>query len=372
VRSLPSRVFVASALLLALGVTMLVADSGPDHQVRQDRPISLGTSGGNVNDITTAFCCSGTLGALVTKNGVDYILSNNHVLARTSQAAVGEDVSQPGRIDNGCRVGPNDIVADLSEYAPLGGATNVDAAIAQVRTGAVSRRGEILDIGIPADAPALPTIGRGVAKSGRTTGLTCSSITSVSTDVSIMYQLNCNSGRRFFVNYTDQVIVGGAPFSAGGDSGSLIVTSDTAQPVGLLYAGSSTSTIANPIQDVIAALGVSFVRGRTHAVSCPATAAQDTSQFAGPSPSEMARARAVKNARARGLMQHPAVQGVGIGAHPDRPGEAVLVIYLEAGRPAPAIPAMIDGVSTHVIRTDRFRAFGWNEPQAAPAACSAK
>jgi hypothetical protein len=361
-------VFLAVSVVFGLAITALVADSGPDHQARQERPISLGTSGGNVNDITQAFCCSGTLGSLVTKNGVDYILSNNHVLARTSQAAAGEDVSQPGRIDNGCRVGPDDIVADLSEYAPLGGATNVDAAIAEVRTGAVSRRGEILDIGIPAGDPAVPVVGQGVAKSGRTTGLTCSTITSISTDVSVQYQLNCNAGRKFFVSYTDQVIVAGAPFSAGGDSGSLIVSSDTAQPVALLYAGSSTTTIGNPVQDVIAALGVSFVGGRAHSVSCPTTApAPAAGQL---TPSEIARAKSVKDRHARGLLRHAAVQGVGVGANPDNPGEAVLVIYLESGRPAPPIPAIIDGVSTLVIRTDRFRAYGWNEPQTAPASCS--
>ena len=49
------------------------------------------------------------------------------------------------------------------------------------------------------------------------------------------------------------------PFSAGGDSGSLIVTDETKQPVALLFAGSATHTIANPIQAVLAALGVSIV-----------------------------------------------------------------------------------------------------------------
>ena len=49
------------------------------------------------------------------------------------------------------------------------------------------------------------------------------------------------------------------PFSAGGDSGSLIVTNGTQQPTGLLFAGSTTHTIANPIQAVLAALGVTIV-----------------------------------------------------------------------------------------------------------------
>lgn len=70
-----------------------LADNGPNHRVRNQH---LGVSGGNVNDATRRFCCSGTLGALVTDGITTYILSNNHVLARGDQAVAGEDVSQPG------------------------------------------------------------------------------------------------------------------------------------------------------------------------------------------------------------------------------------------------------------------------------------
>src|SRR5918992_5140841 len=90
-----------AGLVLALTATAL-ADGGANHQIPSDQ---FGTSGGNINDRTRAFCCSGTLGALVSDGTDRYILSNNHVLARTNQAAAGEDVSQPGMIDNGCRPG---------------------------------------------------------------------------------------------------------------------------------------------------------------------------------------------------------------------------------------------------------------------------
>jgi hypothetical protein len=48
------------------------------------------------------------------------------------------------------------------------------------------------------------------------------------------------------------------PFSMPGDSGSLIVTASTKQPVALLFAGSSDNsmTFANNIQAVKAALGI--------------------------------------------------------------------------------------------------------------------
>src|SRR5215475_10794771 len=82
---------VICAFFLAFTAAWGVADGGKIHQVQQPRPISLGTSGGNVNDRTRSFCCSGTLGALVTKGGNLYILSNNHVLGRLGKAVGGED-----------------------------------------------------------------------------------------------------------------------------------------------------------------------------------------------------------------------------------------------------------------------------------------
>ena len=69
-------------MLFATILLASVAFGQSIYQQTQARPISLGTSGGNVNDISHAFCCSGTLGSLVTKGGTQYILSNNHVLAR--------------------------------------------------------------------------------------------------------------------------------------------------------------------------------------------------------------------------------------------------------------------------------------------------
>src|SRR5262249_13652126 len=77
------------------------ADSGANHQGRN---MHFGVSGGNVNDISRRFCCSGTLGSLVTDGTNSYILSNDHVLGLSGLAKAGDDISQPGLVDNGCRV----------------------------------------------------------------------------------------------------------------------------------------------------------------------------------------------------------------------------------------------------------------------------
>lgn len=348
-----------SILLAATLFLASVAFSQSIFQETQTRPIKLGTSGGNVNDITRAFCCSGTLGSLVTKSGVQYILSNNHVLADTDAGTIGDAISQPGLVDSGCNVPASDTLANLSQFIPLG-TSNVDAAIAATISGDVTITGEILAVGVPASSPTSPSVSGGVAKAGRTTGLTCASIGSVNTNVKVQYQAKCGSGKKFTILYTNQVAINSSSFSAGGDSGSLIVTSDTAQPVALLFAGSSTTTIGNPVSDVINALGVSFVGGGTHSVTCPASPAAAT-QARGLSASEFNRALTAKEGRWQELFQDDAIQGVGVGEDPANPGQGAVIIYVEEGRAHGPIPAEIAGVKTVVVVTDRFRATGWNE-----------
>ena len=48
-------------------------------------------------------CCGGTLGSLIQNaSGTQYLLSNNHVLARSDQASMGDTIVQPGLIDDNC------------------------------------------------------------------------------------------------------------------------------------------------------------------------------------------------------------------------------------------------------------------------------
>jgi len=62
--------------------------------------------------------------------------------------------------------------------------------------------------------------------------------------------------------FAGQIVITGSGelFSAGGDSGSLIVSKGLLladrRPVGLLFAGSSVTTIANPIELVLDRFGV--------------------------------------------------------------------------------------------------------------------
>lgn len=328
-----------------------LADSGPNHRGPNT---NFGVSGGNVDDISRRFCCSGTLGALVRDTSDTlYILSNNHVLGLSGQASPGADISQPGRIDNNCQLPP--IVADFT-IAPELGPSNVDAAIAQLRQGEMNTDGFIEDIGIPSSIVAPPAVGLGVAKSGRTTGFTTGTISAINATVNVQYQRGCGKGKKFIISYTNQVVIGGAGFSAGGDSGSLIVTNDqNHQPVALLFAGSSTTTIGNPASEVVirlsAALGspVSFV-GTTQASSMTTLASNS------PLPQDVESADKAKKRHERDFMSRPGVLGVGVGGSDTAEGAIVVFVDRTAGR-RPVLPERVDNVRVRVVLTDPIVAF---------------
>src|SRR5690348_15794258 len=114
---------IKSSSILSLFAVAFVCTPAPTPAQYQTQNNNYGVSGGNINDISRRYCCSGTLGSLVrAANGTLYILSNNQVLARQDQATPGEDISQPGLIDNNC-VAPRS-VADFSAKVTLG--SNVD------------------------------------------------------------------------------------------------------------------------------------------------------------------------------------------------------------------------------------------------------
>jgi len=327
----------------------------------QSRNTHFGVSGSNVKDITSAFCCGGTLGSLLTDGTTKYVLSNNHILARQDKATVGENISQPGLIDNGCQ--PATIVADFTAAPKL--RTNVDAAIAQLRDSLMDTSGFIEGIGTISSVTKAPAVGLAVEKSGRTTGTTTGKISSTNTSVNVQYQIRCGSGKKYIVSYTNQIVINGSGFSAGGDSGSLIVSNTTSchQPVGLLFAGSSTDTIANPIGQVLnkvgAALGrsVSFVGGTC--TSSPAQSAQSSGAEGLQLPEQAVEdAGKVLEQHRYDLMSRPGVLGTGVGASDADAQQAAIVVYVDkTAAVQPQLPTHVDGVPVKAHMTDPFVAF---------------
>jgi hypothetical protein len=323
----------------------------------QTRNMHLGVSGGNVKDHTQSFCCSGTLGSLVTDGTTQYILSNNHVLARQDRAAVGERISQPGLIDNGCR--PATIVADFTKAVTLG--NNVDCAVAALRAGKMDSTGFIEGLGgPPSSTTASPSVGMAVAKSGRTTGHTTGTIGSINTSVNVQYQIKCGQGRTYILSYTNQVVINSSTFSTGGDSGSLITTNDGCfRPVALLFAGSASSTIGNPIGEVLTKLGAALGRSLTFVgTNCTASPFQPAgSQSFQLSQQALDQANTVLVENRHNIMAQTGVLGVGLGALEDNSAPAIVVYVDKTGSATPQFPALIDNVPVRVIMTDPFIAY---------------
>ena len=243
--------------------------AGASHTERQTPPIQLGTSGGWRYDLANGYCCGGTLGSLVQKGSTQYILSNYHVLeadiasgGNGRVAQVGDPVVQPGLIDVGCNANNTQNVASLSGIKSLPG-NNVDAAIAPVTSGMVRSDGSILEIGTISASTVGAFINQAVKKSGRTTGLSRSAVSGLNATVNVAYDNECAGGAAFTKTYTGQIIIGnrGSRFLNSGDSGSLMVEDIATNPraVGLLFAGSSTLAVANPIGEVLTFLGATMV-----------------------------------------------------------------------------------------------------------------
>lgn len=195
---------------------------------------------------------AGTLGCLVQKNNKVYILSNNHVIANSNLAAIDDPILQPGPADGG-RLG-RDEIGRLSEFVRIrtDGSTNfVDAAIAR-STPPIVRPNNIA-FGKISNIPASCGLNMIVKKAGRTTQITKGYISDCNATFRVSY------GSQGIALFRNQIVVrglNGGNFSLGGDSGSLILTDRTNQPVALLFAGGTGITIANPIDVVLSALGV--------------------------------------------------------------------------------------------------------------------
>lgn len=241
------------------------------------RPAPGGVSIGHV-DIT-----AGTLGCLVKRGEEVFILSNNHVLANSNAAAIGDPILQPGPHDGGTLAA--DHIADLADFVPisitglpsecnvangiasvlnriaeaLGRDTRlqsittqaennlVDAALARPLNSA-DVSDDILNVGTIAGS-AEATLGLPIKKMGRTTGFTTGEVTQVDVTANVQY------GTGQIATFVDQFMAGA--MSAGGDSGSAVFDNSN-NLVGLLFAGSDTTTIMNRIQNVFSALNVTI------------------------------------------------------------------------------------------------------------------
>ncbi|MBW2163248.1 MAG: hypothetical protein JRF43_02045 [Deltaproteobacteria bacterium] len=197
---------------------------------------------------------AGTFGCLVKDTCPPcrfHILSNNHVLANSNAAHIGDPILQPGSYDGG--VYPADMVARLSRFVPIhfGSPARYNLVDAGLALPLDQRNviGSVVGLGIP-KGTIEATLGMEVIKSGRTTQTTLGKVKGIDGTIAVNYGV----GVAYFRN---QILT--TNMSKGGDSGSLLMSRAEQKATGLLFAGSDRVTIHNNIANVIMALGVEMI-----------------------------------------------------------------------------------------------------------------
>jgi hypothetical protein len=340
------------ATLSILFATQPVLADGPPgqmHRAQQQPPIRLGTSGLNSNDA----CGAGTLGSLVIKTTpvfFPFILSNNHVIARTNNGRIGDPIVHRAPLDTvpACSKTGNFRVATLSDFRTIkcdGSDNLVDAAIASIIPGKVNVRGFILDIGPPSNITAPPTLALAVQKSGRTTGLTRGRISMIDATVMVTYP-GCGIAK--FIHQIEWVSPDlDAPTCRPGDSGSLLVTDRRARPnpVGLVFAGNAATNIclANPIRTVLQSFGIGFPLS-------PDQKPDDETEVEPAADPAVDFATNVKDRYDEYLLALPEVVGTGVARAADGSGNVVIRLLLRSKTEAAvaAAPAEVEGVPVEI------------------------
>lgn len=230
-------------------------DADPTRSFPRPVPIGVSTGHGKVT--------AGTIGARATDGDKIFALSNNHIFAANNDARPGDNLLQPGVVDGGRD--PDDVIGTLHDYEPIhfcralicpGNA--MDAAVALTTTDDVGNETPDGGYGAPRSSTADAELGMSVQKYGRTTGHTTGQISGLNATIDVGYR----DGK---ARFEGQIVISGRGFSAGGDSGSLVVTKGLLladrRPVGLLFAGTQTTTLANPIDVVLDRFGITIDGG---------------------------------------------------------------------------------------------------------------
>jgi hypothetical protein len=193
----------------------------------------------------------------------------------------------------------------------------------------------------------------------------------------VQYAKGCNLTASFSETFTQQIVVDGGSFSAPGDSGSLIVTQDTADPVALLFAGSDQNTAGNPVGPILSFFqsgsnAMTFVGGGPHQVigcTLPARPASTVAvvPVSAVSSDALGRAAAVRAAYASELLKYPEVEALGLAASQDHPGEPAIVFFVRKGSAQPEIPQVVEGVRTRIIEGEWLAERGILSPEQSAA-----
>jgi hypothetical protein len=225
----------------------------------KNRPTQGGDSIGSCHSTKYGYIMAGTLGvALIDKtDGKRVLLSNNHVFADLdndvqTRANAGDPIVQPGTLDGGsCST---DVIGSLKRWIKfrMSNDNEIDAAIASL-----NNESDALECMVECDIGKVKgyrtlnedDINLEVQKCGRTTGYTTGTVIDVDASIDVSYETLTPSGPTTQnIRFINQILT--TAMSDSGDSGSLILDMNE-KAVGLLFAGSTTVTVANRIESVL-------------------------------------------------------------------------------------------------------------------------
>jgi hypothetical protein len=184
----------------------------------------------------------------------------------------------------------------------------------------------------------------------------------------VEYVQNCDgTGTPINVEFSGQIDVAGSAFSAQGDSGALVVSQDTADAVGLLFASSDSSSVANPISDVLNYFmdsngsPATVVGGIAHSViGCTLPMAPSSAATAVTTPTSAAiqNATKVRDAHISEILSHKEVQAVGVGSSHDDSSEAAILLFTAKDQAHTGLPRQLDGVRTRIVEVTTSPRYG--------------
>lgn len=211
-----------------------------NHQLvvlRRNRPqIHLQSGSAVGHESIVANDSFGTVGGLLLpKQGGKNarLFSNNHVLANSNNAQIGDLIYEQGRHPI--------VIGALEKFLPIkrNEPNALDLAVARIDSDIPLYASKYL-------APRKPILGEKVEKIGAKTGKRVGYVTSIDYTTKVDYR----GFTAIFVNQVQILGANGYNFSEGGDSGSIVFSKNDDSFIGLLFAGSGNMTTANPADKV--------------------------------------------------------------------------------------------------------------------------
>lgn len=347
-------------VVAALQIPVLPQVGSAGHTEKYDRPIPMGVSIGPTG--TSPYIMAGTAGMLVrsSRSSSLFILSNNHVIGASgpalcpSTARFWTAILQPGTLDIGFDPGKNReyMVGRLFRKVPIRFRpwlrNKVDAAIALTNSSIASA--EILGIGFPTPEVGQAEVGMEVTKSGRTTEVTTGVVEAVNATVRVRYGDRCGTA-----TFVQQIIF--SNMSDAGDSGSVILESQTLKPVALLFAGGKTNTVGNPFAAVVEALDILPVG--EDGVAFGATSVEKIMELMENAMNPLLeRLKEIQKRHEDQIMVISGVVGIGIGLK-DSGDDYEFIVYCKEIGPEvkEKVPKLLDEVPVRLKESGPFEAY---------------